>query len=192
MRENRSRRRLFVKEHGSRRHHYDLRLEHDGILKSLVLPEGLCLDPTHPRPAILVDDHDVEYGSVERVIPAGQYGAGPVSLWDYGIWIPRQDVDQALQAGRLEFYLHGSKLKGLWSLKRTPLRSGVRGKNWMLIKEQDAEARSLSDMDIVVEMPKSVLTGRTLDEIAKDPRRVVRLKKNGPDRNQMSLPFDDP
>src|SRR5262249_46855806 len=152
-----------------------------------------CLDPTEHRLAVFVNDHRVECGSLERVIPLGQYGAGPVLLWDHGIWLPCQNVDQALHDGRLEFHLCGSKLKGVWSLNRMPVRSGVKGKNWLLIKERDAEARSLSEMDIVVEMPESVLTGRTVDEVAADPGRVVsakpnsqgtnRSKKNAPDRN---------
>jgi bifunctional non-homologous end joining protein LigD len=147
---------------------------------------------------VLVDDHQVKYGSLERVIPPGQYGAGPVLLWDHGIWQPRQNIDQALRDGRLEFHFRGIKLKGAWSL----IRSGVEGKDWLLIKERDEEARPISVMDIVAEMPKSVLTDRTLDEVAADPRRFASLKpnsqggtrskKNDPHRNQPSLPFDDP
>lgn len=179
--------------HGSRDRHYDLRLEHNGVLKSWALRDGPCLDPTKCRLAVLVDDHRVEYGSSERVIPPGQYGAGAVLLWDYGIWWSSQDVDQALRDGRLEFHLEGRKLAGLWSLSRVPVGSGVRGKDWLLRKEPDAEARPLSEMNIVREMPRSVLTGRTLDEVAAEPHRFesVKRERNVPDRNQLSLPFDD-
>jgi len=201
-------RRFFVKLHRASTLHFDFRLEHDGVLKSWVIPDGPCLDPTEHRLATLVDNHKLKYGSVERVIPPGYYGAGPVLLWDRGIWQPVRGVDQALDVdraladGRLEFHLEGEKLKGVWSLNRIPVRSGVRGRNWLLIKEQDAEAQSLSEMDIVAQMPLSVLTNRTLGEVAADPRRVVsekssssrttRSKKNRPDRRQLSLSFDDP
>jgi len=120
-------------------------------------------------------------------------------LWDYGTWLPCGDVDQGLQDGHLRFHLEGSRLKGIWSLMRRPVRCGVRGKYWDLKKEEDAEAWPLSVRNVFAEMPTSVLTGRTLDEVAADPRRVVplrsssqgsaRSKKNGPHRNQPLLPF---
>jgi bifunctional non-homologous end joining protein LigD len=196
-------RRFFIKLHSARRVHFDVRLEHDGVLKSWVIPEeGPCLDSRERRPAVSVADHEVKWGSLERVIPSGQYGAGPMLLWDHGIWLPNQDVDQALQNGHLTFHLHGSKLKGVWSLNRIPVRCGVRGKNWLLKKEEDAEAWPLSERNIVAEMPESVLTGRTLNEVAADPRRVVSLKQNsqeiarsktnGSHQSQLSLPFDAP
>lgn len=166
-------RQFFVKLHRTRSPHYDFRLEHAGVLMSWVIPEGPCLDPTQERSAKFVDDHEIKYGSLERVIPAGQYGAGPVMLWDHGIWLPCQNVDQGLREGRLEFYLRGSKLQGVWSLKWKPNRRG----EWLLTKKWDAEARSLAEMDILVEQPTSVLTGRTVDEIAAEPRRFVSVKK---------------
>lgn len=172
-------REFFIKLHRASRLHFDFRLEHTGVLKSWVIPEeGPCLDPMEPRPADSVADHEVKWGSFEKVIPSGQYSAGPMLLWDHGIWLPHQDVDQALQDGYLKFHLYGIKLKGVWSLSRIPVRSGVRGKRWLLRKEEDAEAWPLSERNIVAEMPKSVLTGRTLDEVAADPRRVVSLKSN--------------
>ncbi len=192
-------RKFFIKLHNASFLHFDFRLEHAGVLKSWVIPEeGPCLDPMVRRPADFVADHEVKCGSVERVIPAGRYGAGPMLLWDHGIWVPdQQDIDQALQGGYLRFHLYGIKLKGVWSLTRIPVRSGVRGKMWLLRKEEDAEAWPLSERDIATEMPKSVLTDRTLDEVAADPHRVVSLKsisqritrsrKKGPDRNQGSL-----
>lgn len=199
---NRNGPKFFIKLHSASFLHFDFRLEHAGVLKSWVIPkEGPCLDPRVRRLADAVADHEVKWGSFERVIPAGRYGAGPMMLWDHGIWIPHQDVDQGLQNGNLKFRLCGIKLKGVWSLTRIPVRSGVRGKKWLLKKEEDAKAWPLSERDIVAEMPKSVLTGRSLDEVAADPRRVVSLKSNsqgiarsrkkGPARNQRSFSFLD-
>lgn len=182
-------RRFFVKLHRARSLHFDFRLEHAGVLKSWVLPDGLCWDPVESRRTIAVPDHQVRYGSVERVIPVGQYGAGPMLLWDYGTWLPCHDVDQGLRDGHLMFHLQGSRLNGLWLLERTPVRGGVRGKNWRLKKEPDAEAWTVSNRNIFAEMPTSVLTGRTLDEVAAAPRRVVSLRSNGSHRNQRLLPF---
>lgn len=194
---------FFIKLHRASCLHFDFRLEHKGFLKSWVIPkEGPCLDPRVCRSAVSVADHEIKWGSLERVIPSGQYGAGPMLLWDYGIWLPDLDVDQSLQDGHIKFHLRGNKLKGVWSLNRIPVRSGVRGKNWLLKKEEDAESRPLFERDIVAELPRSVLTERTLDEVAAEPHRVVSLKhhsqgiarskKNRPHRNQLPLPFDAP
>jgi bifunctional non-homologous end joining protein LigD len=182
-------RQFFIKLHRASSLHYDFRLEHGGVLKSWVLADGLCLDPTVFRSAVSVADHEVKSGGLEKVFPPGHYGAGPTMLWDYGIWIPCQDVGEALQDGHLVFHLLGSKVRGIWSLRRRPVRSGVRGKDWLLKKERDAEAWPLSERNVVAEMPKSVLSGRTLEEVAADPGHVASLKKSRVHRNQRVLPF---
>lgn len=196
---NRTERQFYIKLHRASRLHYDLRLEHDGVLKSWVIFDGPCLDPTARQPAVSVADHELKWGSLERVIPSGQYGAGPMLLWDYGVWLPDQDADQSLQDGHLKFHLYGSKLKGFWSLDRIPIRSGVRRKIWMLKKEEDSEACPISERNIVAEMPRSVLTGRTLDEVAAEPSRVASLisdsqrtnrsRKTGSQWKQLHLAF---
>lgn len=159
---------FVIKKHKASRLHYDFRLEYAGVLKSWVLPEGPCLDSSVVREALLVDDHSVTYRDSERMIPAGLRGAGPVMVWDYGYWLTDQDVDQAFSAGLIKFELRGKRLRGSWSLIRKSIGGSNKEEHWALSKEPDAEARSLLKGDILVEQHNSVLTGRTLDEIARN------------------------
>jgi bifunctional non-homologous end joining protein LigD len=184
--------RLFVvHKHDATRLHYDFRLEHAGVLKSWAVPRGPCLDPTQRRLAVLVNDHAIEYGGFEGTIPAGLYGAGTVLLWDGGRWRTDQDVDQALRAGELKFQLCGRKLNGSWSLSRTSW-PGAKREEWLLMKENDTEAKPLSEMDILIVQPASVLTGRTLEEIASEPplwtpaKSTRNAKSRKPAPNQLS------
>jgi len=137
-----------VQRHDATRLHYDFRLELDGVLKSWAVPKGPSLDPKDRRLAVQTEDHPLEYGDFEGVIPEKQYGAGDVLLWDRGTWIPEGDAIEGLERGRLRFRLEGRKLRGSWLLTRT------RDKNWLLIKRDDEEARSGSD--ITQEQPESV------------------------------------
>ncbi len=164
-------RRLIVKEHHATRLHFDFRLEYAGFLKSWLVPDGPCLDANEKRSAIQVSDHVID--DSERTIPAGMYGAGPVMLWDQGFWITDEDVGEALCAGQLNFRLYGKKLKGGWTLTRCRPRSGQRQREWKLRKVLDAEARSLQEMNILIEQPRSVRTGRTLDEVARGVRPLI-------------------
>src|SRR5260370_24047419 len=152
--------RMFVvQKHRATQLHYDFRLEVDGVLKSWAVPKGPSLDPTVKRLAMQVEDHPVDYGKFEGVIPEGEYGGGTVMVWDYGTWVPDDpDVDASLQKGELKFTLHGKKLKGSWVLVRTKL-------GWLLIKHRDEFA---SKDDILEEEPRSALTNRLLEEIARD------------------------
>lgn len=186
-----ARSRFFVKLHRATNLHYDFRLEHRGVLKSWALPVGPCLDPTQPRAAVMVDDHEIRGGFFEGTIPAGQYGAGPVLVWDHGIWMTDDDVDQALRESQLRFQLHGQKLRGCWSLIRKPSQFGVHQEEWLLTKELDAEVRSLSEMDILVEQPLSVFTDQTLAEIeaASAARNARKIKTDKPAPNQKRLSF---
>lgn len=161
---------FVVQKHAARNLHYDFRLELDGVLKSWAVPKGPCLDPSVKRLAMQVEDHPVEYGSFEGVIPAGEYGGGTVMLWDRGVWEPIGDADEGYRLGKLKFTLHGEKLRGGWMLIRThgQARPGREDRQWLLFKERDDEARPLSAGDILEEMPRSVSTGRTLPEIAAD------------------------
>lgn len=132
---------FVVQKHAARRLHYDFRLEIGGVLASWAVPKGPSLDPAERRLAVHVEDHPLEYGKFEGVIPKGHYGAGDVKIWDRGVWIPQGDPRAALRQGKLKFHLRGKKLSGGWSLVRMRGRSDEAGKdNWLLIKERDEAA----------------------------------------------------
>jgi bifunctional non-homologous end joining protein LigD len=159
---------FVVQKHAASHLHYDFRLELDGVLKSWAVPKGPSLDPSVKRLAMHVEDHPVEYGSFEGIIPQGEYGGGTVMLWDQGEWEPVGDPDAGYRAGRLKFRLDGQKLRGLWVLVRTGGRnqSEKDQRRWLLFKERDEEAVPETDSDVLEEKPLSVTTGRNLDEIA--------------------------
>ena len=182
--------RLFcVQKHLSSHLHYDLRLEHDGVLLSWAVPKGPSLDPKVRRLAMQVEDHPLEYGEFEGVIPEG-YGAGIVMLWDRGIWIPEvDDADEALRKGDLKFTLEGYKLKGSWVLVRTRGRdAGSRGgrwgaggsvtdagsrdgtRSWLLIKHRDEWS---GELDITEFAPQSVKSGGGFEDILADDTPAV-------------------
>jgi bifunctional non-homologous end joining protein LigD len=171
--------RLFVvQKHAARRLHYDFRLELDGVLKSWAIPRGPSLDPHEKRLAVHVEDHPVEYGDFEGVIPEGEYGGGTVMLWDRGSWEPIGDPEEGYAKGHLKFRLDGEKLHGGWALVR--IKSRGRGgrrpdtaDNWLLIKESDEVAQPGSG-DAVTTQDKSVATRRDLAAIARERRRVWR------------------
>ena len=154
-----------VQKHRATQLHYDFRLEWNGVLLSWAVPKGPSPDPSVKRLAMQVEDHPVEYGNFEGVIPEGEYGGGTVMVWDTGDWIPESvDVDAALQKGDLKFTLHGKKLKGSWVLVRTHGFGGREGKSWLLIKHRDEFA---SPEDIAAEQPRSVLSRKLLADIAR-------------------------
>jgi bifunctional non-homologous end joining protein LigD len=165
---------FVIQKHAARRMHYDFRLELDGVLKSWALPKGPSLDPGEKRLAVHVEDHPLDYGGFEGVIPKGQYGGGTVLLWDRGRWTPEgPDPAQAYAKGALKFALDGEKLHGYWALVRMGGRAAKEGAdNWLLIKERDAEAAPGSGSAIVDDNSRSVASGRSLDEIAKARDRV--------------------
>ena len=147
-----------VQKHLASHLHYDFRLEHDGVLLSWAVPKGPALDPTMKRLAMKVEDHPIEYGDFEGVIPEG-YGMGIVMLWDQGTWEPLvDDVDMALKKGDLKLQLNGVKLKGSWAL----IRTGGDGRSWLLIKHRDEWAGPL---DIATFAPLSVKGGGDLTDI---------------------------
>jgi bifunctional non-homologous end joining protein LigD len=159
---------FVVQKHSAKRLHYDFRLEMDGVLKSWAVPKGPSLDPAAKRLAVHVEDHPLDYAEFEGVIPPGGYGAGTVMVWDRGLWQPVGDVKADFAKGALKFRLEGEKLRGLWALIRMRNRNDAEQEkeNWLLIKERDADAKSGSDGEITGQRPDSVLTGRTMDEIA--------------------------
>jgi bifunctional non-homologous end joining protein LigD len=163
---------FVVQKHAASQLHYDFRLELDGVLKSWAVPKGPSLDPADRRLAVHVEDHPVEYGGFEGVIPEGEYGGGTVMLWDRGEWVPQDNARTAYKQGRLKFHLKGSKLRGGWHLVRIAGKPGERRENWLLIKENDAEARPGDQDGFLAEAEWSVATGRSLAEIAGERDRV--------------------
>src|SRR3954469_10923760 len=107
---------FVVHKHAARRLHYDLRLEMEGVLRSWAVPKGPSYDPADKRLAVLVEDHPLEYGDFEGLIPQGNYGSGAVIVWDRGRWKPIEDPIAGLAKGKLLFELHGHKLRGVWTL----------------------------------------------------------------------------
>ena len=147
---------FVIQKHAARRLHYDFRLELDGTLKSWAVPKGPSLDPHVRRMAVHVEDHPLSYASFEGVIPPGQYGAGTVIVWDRGEWVPLGDPRQGYRAGKLKFELHGEKLRGRWMLVRMHGHEDERQEPWLLIKENDEEARPAAEYDITEALPESV------------------------------------
>src|SRR6266536_939105 len=163
-----------VQKHLASHLHYDFRLEHNGVLLSWAVPKGPSLDPSIKRLAMHVEDHPIEYGEFEGVIPEG-YGAGIVMLWDKGTWTPEaDDVGAALKKGDLKFTLDGYKLKGSWVLVRTGGRyPGSRGggdRSWLLIKHRDDWS---GDVDIAEFAPRSVKSDGEFEDILAEDTPAV-------------------
>lgn len=149
----------FIQRHHATRLHYDFRLELNGTLKSWAVPKGPSLNPSDKRLAVHVEDHPLSYGTFEGKIPAGQYGAGDVVLWDKGVWLPIGDAEKGYREGNLKFELQGEKLAGKWALVRMKPRQDDKGdkENWLLIKEKDEEAKEGDESHITELRPESVL-----------------------------------
>src|SRR3954447_11365314 len=132
----------LIQKHAATRLHYDFRLELDGVLLSWAVTRGPSLNPSEKRLAVHVEDHPLDYGGFEGTIPKGEYGGGTVMLWDRGTWEPIGDPHEGMAEGKLNFILHGERMKGGFSLVR--MRSDREGKsgreNWLLIKRRDETA----------------------------------------------------
>jgi bifunctional non-homologous end joining protein LigD len=148
---------FVVHKHAARRLHFDLRLEMDGVLRSWAVPKGPSYDTADKRLAVLVEDHPLEYGDFEGLIPEGNYGAGAVIVWDRGRWVPLEDPVEGLAKGKLLFELHGLKLHGRWTLVKLKKSE----KEWLFIKERDAYASSAGPMPA----EESVLSGLTVEDL---------------------------
>lgn len=133
--------RFVVHEHKATRLHYDFRLEMGGVLKSWAIPKGPSMDPAEKRLAVMVSDHPLVYADYEGIIPEGSYGAGPVVVWDQGMYVPLEgDPMQGIKAGRLAFTLQGKRLKGAFAL--VLMKGRGTGKEWLLMKKKDTLAVS--------------------------------------------------
>ena len=165
--------RMFViQKHRATQLHYDFRLEVDDVLKSWAVPKGPSLDPAVKRLAMQVEDHPVDYAKFEGVIPEGEYGGGTVMVWDFGTYKPENtdDVSLALRKGELKFSLNGKKLKGSWVLVKT------RDRQWLLIKHRDYYTTKEEVTEVA---PASILTRRTLAEIAEDEGGDIKKAATG-------------
>src|SRR6478752_4811212 len=173
---------FVIQKHAARRLHYDLRLELDGVMKSWAVTRGPSLVPGEKRLAVQVEDHPIAYNKFEGTIPQCEYGGGTVMIWDRGHWQPENDPHKGLAKGHLAFTLEGEKLSGGWHLVRMHRRAGEKRDNWLLIKQHDETERSGRDMDILEEKPLSAVTGRTMDEIAKGPKKEWRSNRSKADQ----------
>jgi len=147
---------FVVQKHWARSLHYDFRIEIDGTMKSWAVPKGPSYDPHDKRMAMHVEDHPVSYNAFEGEIPAKQYGAGKVIVWDKGFWLPLGNVRKDYRAGHIKFELHGHKLRGRWALVRMKARKEGSGDPWLLIKERDEFAREAAEFSVVDQFPDSV------------------------------------
>jgi bifunctional non-homologous end joining protein LigD len=164
-----------IQKHAASHLHYDFRLGWNGVLKSWACAKGPSYNVKDRRLAVQVEDHPIEYGGFEGIIPAGQYGGGTVMLWDQGTWEPQpesSDVDKALHEGHLKFILHGTKMKGKWALIRMAPGPKETKPNWLLIKEHDEFERPADTEPITESEPNSVITSRTIDQIAANQDHV--------------------
>ena len=186
-----------IQKHAASHLHYDFRLGWNGVLKSWAVAKGPSYVTADKRLAVQVEDHPMEYGGFEGIIPKGQYGGGTVMLWDQGTWEPQPaypDVDAGLAKGSLKFILHGTKLQGKWALirmgghptnsaaQREAQRSNPPKANWLLIKEHDDFERPPTDPSITESEPNSVVTGRSIEQIAASEDHVWNSKdtRSGP------------
>ncbi|TAJ67471.1 DNA ligase D [Brevundimonas sp.] len=174
--------RYLIQRHAATRLHYDFRIEFDGVLKSWAVTKAPSRDPSVKRLAVEVEDHPLDYGSFEGTIPAGNYGAGTVQLWDTGTWTPQhpETLEADFAKGSVKMTLDGERLKGGWALVRLKSDRGKPSKrnNWLLIKEKDDHAVP-GEGDALAEIDASVTTGRTLAEIAEGKTQWTASKPTG-------------
>jgi len=189
--------RFVVQKHAATHLHFDLRLEMGGVMRSWAVPKGPSMDPDARRLAMEVEDHPIEYNDFEGTIPEGEYGGGTVMLWDQGVYVPeevRKGEDEgkaairAYRAGKLSFTCLGDRLEGSFALVRTELVEGGARSKWLLIKHRDDYA--LPGSDVAESESTSIVTGRTMDEIASGAggKRVWRSNRGKPKPPEESSP----
>ena len=165
---------FVVHKHAARRLHYDLRLELDGVLKSWAVTRGPSLSPEDKRLAVRTEDHPLDYGEFEGRIPEGEYGAGGVIVWDRGRWSTEGDPHEQLAKGHLVVDLAGRKLKGRWHLVHMKDRDQRGKENWLLIKAEDEHAVDAGGDRLLQAEPRSVKTGRTVEDVSKGKVKIWR------------------
>jgi len=184
---------FVIQQHSATRLHYDFRIECDGVLMSWAVPKGPSLDPAEKRLAVRTEDHPFDYGSFEGIIPAGQYGAGEVIVWDCGVYSPDEDdetwfhdrataekrVREGMEAGKLSLLLRGEKTKGSFALVRTKDT-----KNWLLIKHKDRFVKKGE----LTEQDRSVLSGATVEEMTAVPAYDVPAERLVPGGERRPMP----
>src|SRR5437763_642677 len=158
---------FVIQKHAASHLHYDFRLEMEGVLKSWAVPKGPSYDPSVKRLAMMTEDHPYDYASFEGVIPAGNYGAGNVIIWDQGTWelTEPEEAMEGLRKGKLAFRMFGKKMFGEWALVRIKGRS-PKGNEWLLLKHRDGYASS--DVDVTEVAPNSVVSNLGVDEIGSE------------------------
>lgn len=178
---------FVIQKHQASHLHYDFRLEMDGVLKSWAVPKGPSYDPSQKRLAMMTEDHPYDYASFEGVIPAGNYGAGNVIIWDNGTWEfiePGDDPVAALKSGKLTFRMYGKKMFGEWALVKIGGRQkSDKGNEWLLLKHRDEYANEKVDVTAVA--PQSVISGRTVEEV--DPESVWISNRKAASRRAPTL-----
>ena len=160
---------FVIQKHRATRLHYDFRLEMEGVLRSWAIPKGPTFDPAVKRLAVMTEDHPMDYGGFEGVIPKGNYGAGKVIVWDKGTYemVDPETPEKGWEKKKLHFILKGRKMKGEWVLVR-----GSRNPNeWIFFKVRDRFATA--EGDITVDRPESVLSGRLVEEIGEIHKKKV-------------------
>lgn len=172
--------RFVVHKHAARRLHYDLRLELDGVLKSWAVTRGPSLSPADKRLAVRTEDHPLDYAEFEGRIPEGEYGAGSIIVWDRGRWTTEADPRDQLAKGYLTFDLKGAKLHGRWHLVHMKGRDRGPRQNWLLIKADDAHAIAPAEMDLLERKPRSIKTGRTVEEVGAGRIKIKRKPGRAP------------
>ena len=173
--ERRAKRPIFViQKHDASRLHYDFRIEAAGVLKSWALPKGPSTNPKDKRLAMPTEDHPIEYATFEGVIPEGEYGAGPSIVWDSGVYRNVSEknghavpIEQGLQQGRVKIWVDGRKLKGGYAFTRIRTKPA----RWLVVKMNDSAADARRD--ITKSAPRSVLSGKTVEEVGKQKRRAA-------------------
>jgi bifunctional non-homologous end joining protein LigD len=180
---------FVIQKHAATALHYDFRLELDGVLLSWAVPKGPSLDPADKRLAVQTEDHPVDYRDFEGEIPHGEYGGGPVIVWDRGTWQPVGDPREGMKRGRLEFVLDGEKTKGKFLLVRT--RQVGKKQQWLLIKRTDEHVRHGKDAVLPALRPESVLTGRTIEDIVEGKPAGPKAKMPTKVKVQLAQLVDD-
>jgi bifunctional non-homologous end joining protein LigD len=188
---------FVIQKHAASHLHYDFRLGWAGVLKSWACAKGPSYNVKDRRLAVQVEDHPMEYGGFEGIIPKGQYGGGTVMVWDQGTWWPQlghENVDAGLRDGHLKFEMNGTKMKGKWALIRMGGHAANESKpNWLLIKEHDSFERPPDAPAITDESPNSAVTGRSLEQIAEEEDHVWQSNKSAYLRDpSIKVPKDQP